>query len=292
MAAPTPAPYNTPWIPKAEPKAPEYLAPPEIHPLVPEKMTVEKAGEAGFIVETVKLPPSSKGRVLHFRSVSPPRCMIGDLDILREEIKRSKTKEILLSVEPLLGGNEFIPKSIRLTEGQLTRGIDKALVLENSFEPYHAALYLCKDDKHEERCGRKPIAKMERIFNDLTRRPPGADGEITLTPDQIYFFQYLMIEGDRVTVFNTEMTSRNYNELVAHLTGKYMRAEDATSIVRKVRKLNQDLRSFSIVGVETVFEINLPHVEMGLCQTKGPKPLFQIPKKGAPEITTTGKKVR
>jgi hypothetical protein len=272
-------PYSTPILPQAANRGPEYSPPPENYPLVPPPR-IEVAGETPFIAATKELPESSKGRVLHFRITSPPRCMIGDLDIIREEINHSRKKNILLTLEPLLGGSDFPAQTSRIPNGELGRGVDHPLVLPANAQPLHAALYICKDDDGDGRCGRKPPAKMERIYTaymqSRRRSLPAAEIE---PGDKIYFFQYLLVEARTATVFNSDMSATSYNELVSFLDARGISTDEALAIVRRVRRLNTIIRSATVEVRGSFFDLVLPHVDGALCHEKGPQPLFKVKKK-------------
>lgn len=233
-----------------------------------------------------ELPKSTKGRAIYLRISSTPRCMIGDLDIIRDELKHSPTKRLLLTVEPLFYGKQFPPQIAVVTESQLERGVMQSFLLPESPTPSLFAVFLCKDDDENGRCASKPARPLDAVYRKYHPTAGGSGvADSDRAGDKLYYFHAGLLESGWVNFINTELEPQQYQELVKMLVPYAEAPEDALMMVRKIRKLNSTLRSAQALVTGSFIGIDLPHLEPGSCQKVGPKPLFSIPEKStAPDL--------
>lgn len=231
----------------------------------------------GVVAATQTLATTSQGRALHVRITSSPRCMVGDMDIISEELRGSEKHRLLFSVEPLLKSSSFPPQVRQLTEGQFERGTTQSFALPVSDKPIHIGIFVCKDDEEEGRCRKKPIQSLDDLYLKAQMKQPGSSEPVVPSSDKTYFFEYAILERDTLHLVETELSVDNYFRLIEFLKPLVNIQEEALALVREVRRYNKAIKSVAAGVSSSYVVIDLPHLEPGVCQSRGPQPLFPVP---------------
>lgn len=218
----------------------------------------------------VSLVNGKKGRVISVSTGSSGRCMVGDLDIISKELDYSRNRRLILSIEPLFKGKaSFSPRAKRITEAQIARGQSFTFTFPYSEEPWHAAIYLCKDSSVEGLCSGKEIHDVNGVYNHYRKiLTKGILGPMEEPSDKIYFFQYVLIQGDTITAFDNQSLVENNRAFEHQLRPILSSAVQANSVAKRVYSLTNRIRSASISTADNSsrLRLDLPHLERGACQ--------------------------
>jgi len=151
--------------------------------------------------KSLQISCERKECTLKLAVIKSETCQLGDFDAIEADLTKTSDDQIaLLSLEPL-GESDFSPLAISVTLDQIRRGFSYKFQFPKPTSPVQLGLFICKDAKKENRCITKKYTEIDRLFFDATERSSFEQGY--RSPDRIYFFQYLLLEHDSVSVFTS-----------------------------------------------------------------------------------------
>lgn len=224
-------------------------------------------------VVTKQLPGNDQGVMFHLTLTSDSRCMIGDVDVIRQELGHSPDSKLIVSIESLFPQTDPSPPVTReIALDRILTGARLSLFVPRSADVRHLGFFICKDSTGEGRCANKEIVDLNSVFQ--TYFPVGTIAKPLTNykaSDKVYFFQYLMLDGDTLHSFDTETTVRRPALLERFLVGKLDSAVAARSVVERVSFLNKVIRSIPLTISGSYILLDLPHIDPAACRVAGPK---------------------
>jgi len=213
------------------------------------------------------LPAGGQSLVFRVLLISEGRCMEGDLDIIRQEMKDSPEAKLLITLEPVLPGDagvdSFAPQAQEIALSSLQAGTAFSFPLSPSASTRHLGLFICKDTQGKNRCAGKQVV-------DLAGRSglgqPVAGGD---KADKIYFFEYFMLQDNGITAFDNEKLLRAGADLERYLANRSGQQDEARKVAASVHRINSAVRSISARLSPDTILVNLPRYERGVCMKEG-----------------------
>lgn len=193
-------------------------------------------------------------------------CSWGDLDAIQLELQHSKTKRLLVSLEPLAGS--AAPNVTDITAFDLEKGFVTTFLLPKGAKSSHLAFYICKDSERKNRCGAKPAIPPQTVLQSYLT-PMDAAGKLGEAPkepedatDKIYYFAYILVEGKTGYALKNRMTPGDYDRLGAYLqsTGA------APGLAKSIREKNDTMDSVQPQALDDTISLGLPRIEKAACK--------------------------
>lgn len=182
--------------------------------------------------------------------VSESSCSFGDLDAIFFDLYHSADEtKLLLTLEDFLSGEQkYFAKDL------LGEQFDEKIVTENGFESSIElaelnstkvlALYLCKDTSGKGSCSNKKAEDINSVVDSYNAEHP--KGPDFVAEDKIYYFSFLIVNKNQVSVLESPLSENEYPILKQYLESKSISSADAEKIVTKIHSLND------ILGSETL----------------------------------------
>ncbi len=213
------------------------------------------------------LPAGENSLVFRVLLISEGRCMEGDLDIIRHEMKDSPEGKLLITLEPVRPGDAGVdtiaPQAQEIALSGLQAGTAFSFPLSPSASTQHLGLFICKDTQGKNRCAGKQVV-------DLAGRSglgqPAAGGD---KADKIYFFEYFMLQDNGITAFDNEKLLSAGGDLERYLVNRIGQQGEAQKIASSVHRINSAVRSVSARLSPDTILVNLPRYERGVCMKEG-----------------------
>jgi hypothetical protein len=192
--------------------------------------------------------PACSGDQCRIKIVITPRaaCHLGDLEIIGYDLtKSSQDPTALLTVEPILARDVATQPwfSQRIPFSQLRAGVSYDMAFAPLDHPVQLGFFLCKDHTKANRCLGKGITQVMNIVVDdalLAKRQKQSRVE---SPDRIYFFQYILFDGQTWKSFRDMsqmgLTSEIFDERARELADLANPQEKES--FRKSMQLTRDL---------------------------------------------------
>ena len=247
------------------------------------------AVEAELGMQKKELPVRSQGLVFKFVMETEPRCELGDLDVIDKDLKYSKNARLLLSLESLVPDDEsFQPVVRRLNPANLMEGYRVTLRVPAHEGVRHLGIFLCSDPDNVGRCfnSQKQIRDLNHVFRQYVAHeqkireeqirlkekgldPNSAKIAAIEAEAKIYYFSYLLVKNNVVTVLDNQMPDDRYVDLKAHI-GKTTTIEKADILTKRVKALNTVLRSISVDfdSDQRRMTLNFPRYDMRRCENQ------------------------
>jgi hypothetical protein len=192
------------------------------------------------------------------------RCGPGDLDAINIDLRHSSPKaRVLFSLEPFDPSDNF-PASVHETNlMELSRGTPQRFDLPNK-KIALMGLYVCKDSDQTGYCRNKRMGDINEVFNyDV----PGHRNVPQVTPDRVYFFQFLVRAGNNLLVIGKEnLGAFEYNGL-RRILGHLMPgdARGLADITKKIQRVNGTIVSLPMqVQGNEAFAV-IPRADNSFC---------------------------
>jgi hypothetical protein len=179
-------------------------------------------------------------------------CTLGDLDVIALDGKASENPKFLLTVEPLNPEDAgFQPMVRSLTSNDFQKGFRTTFKLPHLNKTMQAGLFLCKDSGNQGRCNtdaKEAIDINRMLSNDSEGMKKNNHFR---SPDRIYFFQYLYLEGDHsVRAFqNPDVPDVSFDAVSARLKTASGNAKDEDMLqnaLGRAKRFQQTLRSLPL----------------------------------------------
>lgn len=230
------------------------------------KTIEEKRADVGLI--NTPLSTSDTHHQLRVITRPKPWCFGGDLDAIKLDLMNSKDKKLLLSIEPLRKEDGLAPVTRAVTPGEVTKGFERSFSIPFVEKPVQMGMYLCKDSGNTGSCGGKPATDVNRVFTEYAQK--GMNNPEYRAPDRVYFFQYMLFEGDgSVSTFrNHDVVTPQFEKLsqyVGELPGGG-KADEIQPAIDRARDLSQDIRSVELGTAQSALEIELPVLDKESCR--------------------------
>ncbi|MCB0323819.1 MAG: hypothetical protein KDD69_09610 [Bdellovibrionales bacterium] len=218
------------------------------------------------------LEPQAGKAALQVQFTNKARCMEGDADIIREELRQSPHPNLILTFESLgTGAGSFERQVHHLAATDVVAGRSFTFTVPLGDVARHAGLFLCLDTAEEGSCLSKPVTDLAAVslrnLKRARRRPsepdPGAPR------DKTYYFQYLFLDTEQVLSFNSLMDEGAYPELATFLTTRAVHTALARDVAEYTRRVNGTLRSLPVQLTRRAVVINLPRYDRAKCEEKG-----------------------
>lgn len=88
----------------------------------------------------------------------------------------------------------------------------------------------------------------------------------TRPSDKIYFFQYMQMRGNALTIFDNSLEDEHYPQLATYLAERSNNGLQGQEVANTVRELNRQIRSMPIKISRNKLLLNLPYLEKGECK--------------------------
>ena len=225
-------------------------------------------------IRSKQLQGNPKDTAFYFTISSDARCMVGDLDIIGKELEHSPESKLLLTIEPLQPTDDGPYVSKEITIAKIAGGVRIPLLLPRSDGLRHMALYVCKDSTGEGRCRDKSVGDLNKVYQayyPLNGGKPVSDSY--RATDKIYFFQYLLLDGDSLVAFDTEATVKESEKLESYLVERTRKTSEAREVVGRVSKMNDTINSVPVAFTGSYIHLDLPRLDQSICAAAGPQPL-------------------
>lgn len=201
-----PKPLQT-TLPTTPPKRAEAKQAPSVKPPV---KTEDSISPLDFGMHGKTLVPTKDGLVLAFnisRSEYDPGF---DPKIIERAFGLNPSQKLYLSLEPLDStAEEPALRAEIIRNFSFYRGYYASLVLPFSSRPRrHFGVFICSDTNENGRCLGKPVLNLRDL----------AKAEVGKGKNQIYFFNYLLIEGNRAYALDYSLGDKMYYRLRDYLT--------------------------------------------------------------------------
>ena len=225
-------------------------------------------------IRSKELQGNPKETAFYFTISSDGRCMVGDLDIIGKELEHSPESKLLLTVEPLQPTDDGPYVSKEITIARIAGGVRIPLLLSRGEGLRHMALYVCKDSTGEGRCRDKSVVDLNKVYQTYYPLNGGKPvGENYRATDKIYFFQYLLLDGDSLVAFDTEATVKESKQLEGYLVERTRKSSEAKEVVSRVSQMNDTINSVPVTFTGSYIHLDLPRLDQSICAAAGPKPL-------------------
>lgn len=236
------------------------------------------AEEVHLGIKKKVLPQEVQGRMLHFAVTSEKRCMMGDIDIIKKDLEHSPQPKLLLTLESLLPGDTaFAPVVHEISIDRLTGGYDVSFLIPEASSTYHLGLFVCSDSLGQGRCFVKD--KQVEDLNDVLNRYLAleqkqkyqkdrslpVDRETIEAEDRIYFFNYLLISGNQLSVLDNSAPKSAYEDLKKYLSAAGEPVGVLLDVPQQVEKLNTALRSMPVAVDGLEMKLNFPVFDIYEC---------------------------
>ncbi len=225
-------------------------------------------------IRSKTLQGNPKETAFYFTISSDARCMVGDLDIIGKELEHSPDAKLLMTIEPLQPNDDGPYISKEITIAKIAGGVRIPLLLPRADGLRHMALYVCKDSTGDGRCRDKAVGDLNKVYQayyPLNGGKPVADSY--RATDKIYFFQYLLLDGDSVVAFDTEATVKESKKLEDYLVERTRKTSEARDVVARVSKMNDTINSVPVAFTGSYIHLDLPRLDQSVCAAAGPQPL-------------------
>jgi hypothetical protein len=224
------------------------------------------------------LSQGDQGRVLHFSVTSEKRCMMGDIDIIKKDLEHSSKPKLLLTLESLdPGDTNFPPVVNEVSLDSLTGGYDVSFVVPDGADTYHLGLFVCSDSLGQNRCfvKDKQVEDLNNVLNQYMMleqkqkyqkdRNLPVDRETVEAEDRIYFFNYLLINGNQLSVLDSSAAKPAYESLKKYLAAAGESAGVVLDVPVQVERLNTALRSMPVAVDGLDMKLNFPVFDIYEC---------------------------
>lgn len=180
-------------------------------------------GVPGFVQQSVLV--NRNGATVWMSFEPKPGCDHGDLDFILQDMGFIGVHSLLVTAEPLLD-TDWNPLRGQVSQSSLDRGTEVNFTFPYSEEPQHFGVFLCSDKAGTGSCKNKPQA-------DFSRTKLGQN-----TDDQVFFFTYLLLQGDKAHFFANTANEMQIRRLTHHLRKDVgVAKEDIDRIDREIRAL-------------------------------------------------------
>jgi hypothetical protein len=224
------------------------------------------------------LPLGEQGRVLHFSITSEKRCMMGDVDIIKKDLEHSSKPKLLLTLESLVPGDTGFPPVVNeVSIDSLTGGYDVSFVVPEGVNIYHLGLFVCSDSQGLGRCfvNDKQVEDLNNVLNQYMMleqkqkyqkdRNLPVNRETVEAEDRIYFFNYLLINGNQLSVLDSSVAKSAYEGLKNYLAASGESTGVVLDVPARVEKLNTALRSMPVAVDGLEMKLNFPVFDIYEC---------------------------
>ncbi len=179
-------------------------------------------------------------------------CMAGDIDTMKAAVGDVAKDNILVSLEPEDGGkgDSFRTNVLSLYKAsEHTFKIDYTGKRERSF-----GLHICSDYKNGKSCLSKKIKTHDKISDE---RAASGGKRTTNLPETKFFFQHVVIAGDRMLSYGTNNFSEKFKSNVA----KYFAKNTALPAdeLKAALKTASISRSVPLEVTQKLIEVHLPY---------------------------------
>lgn len=225
-------------------------------------------------IRSKQLQGNPKDTAFYFTISSDARCMVGDLDIIGKELEHSPESKLLLTIEPLQPSDDGPYVAKEITIAKIAGGVRIPLLLPRSDGLRHMALYVCKDSTGEGRCRDKSVGDLNKVYQAYYPLNGGKPvSQNYRATDKIYFFQYLLLDGDSLVAFDTEATVKASDKLEGYLVERTRKSSEAREVVGRVSKMNDTINSVPVTFTGSYIHLDLPRLDQSICAAAGPQPL-------------------
>ena len=210
-------------------------------------------------VRTRKLKKKVNGAVLKLKFRNTARCVIGDLDIIENDLKNDTAADLILTLEELGGKGGNIAGKARLTLDEIKGKGLVSLDLSTAKSPAVFGLYICKDSERVGRCSQKTIvipgSTEKEVFQ--SQKPQ----------DNVYFFAPVILDGDSISFVRQSLKEPLYYPKLAEYIGKRLGSVDsAEQITRVVQAINETILSATVQVEGSEAVIDLPKSDVSSCE--------------------------
>lgn len=209
----------------------------------------------------------TSGTTLTLQFTSEGRCMVGDFDIIGEELAHNPNATLLLSLEPLPGTKKsFDPIVQALPLPRIRSGYETTLQIPAmTDESSQAGLYICADSSNAHRCGEKEQADANKLYK-FYKKP---ESKTAKTADKIYYFQYISLGANKLSYMNKNKLSdeeiANFRKQSTANVPWGTSPKDAERVSDYILKTQQAVSSKPLQMSGNKITINLPHIEKSKC---------------------------
>lgn len=201
---------------------------------------------------------------------STTRCVFSDADAIAYDIAAGNPKsKVLLTMEPIPAGDRLaspVVADISAAPDLLGKGTTAPLAcpLTEDSKPLILGLYICREAKENGQCNSKPAQPIRDVlarYKKGSKLPPNY-----VAPEKTYFFQMLVLAGNKVYFLTRTLAEEDYSLLEKELGNLGLRGSTVKSAVTKIRQLNDTLGSFPLRRTgEGSLEIVLPRFSADKC---------------------------
>ncbi|HQH26422.1 MAG TPA: hypothetical protein PLP17_03425 [Oligoflexia bacterium] len=223
------------------------------------------------------LKAGSRGTILHFQTTAERRCQMGDVDIIAADLAHSPSPRLILTLESLIPNDaNFQPIVNEVTTANLKSGYIVSFLIPEGLDTLHLGLFLCSDSQNENRCFSKnklveDLNTVQSAYDKIKQRERyqkqrdlPVSGETVEAADRVYFFNYLLISGEVLSVIDSTTPKTNYDKLRTFLGSSASRAL-ASEITAQVERFNNTLRSMPVNIQGRDMKLNFPVFDMYEC---------------------------
>ena len=218
-------------------------------------------------------------RGLRIMIKSEARCSLSDMDAISLEMTRiaeersdSEQTQVLLTIEPLSeGGFDPVVKSISDSEIDPHHGVE--ITLPPLSKPVLAGVFVCTAEVQPgspRSCKNKPSMDYDKILQQYRVEMDYKTGAARKAPrkglvqDKIFFFRYLIIDGDSIYFQPKGMTDGRYQTLEQSLKKMGVKANDYASALNAAKQ-HGILSSVPLKLEGNSIIVNLPHYDPVKC---------------------------
>ena len=253
-----------------------------------DSISVEELSHLASIagIKTVPVSSTPTEFKLMLKIIPKERCLLGDLDVINKDLAASDNPKLILSIEPLLQGDNSINPVIQRLEHidtgfsasisipkPPTKGKDTQKDAQKNQDSLHLGLFICKDSEQEGRCNSKDFRDIEEVNNEHLNQNDPARSTPNWPIDKIYVFQYLLFDGQHLSVLGKNLDEEAvFEALDSYVKAKLLKSlsmDVLTDSMQRVRKLTTTIRSVEFnFDQENQIELFLPKYSKNACKFK------------------------
>ena len=207
------------------------------------------------------------GTVIPLKMRAKLQCGLGDLDIIKQDLKLSNVKEnLILTLEPLSKDDKsFSPVFTHTSIFEIISGISYKIKLQIK-EPVHTGLFICNDSNKSRRCKDKLFQNISTLGKGfITNKEFNPEGVKTNNQDKVYYFAHLLVDTDNIQFISNSLTGDDYTTYATSLNQVFSNSQKIADNIESIKKFSELINSVPPQISSGSVIIDLPKMDPKLC---------------------------